>query len=93
MSAEHYNDKIMFIIGVIKQKNTDGGLTQVIVTSKSMQDLFAIFKIGVWNVRGLTHKEIELQRELNFNLMDVDIVIILRLKRSLKFRPNWRTTY
>ena len=40
------------------------------------------FKIGVWNVRGLAHKEMELQRELN--LMDVDIAIIPETKKKLK---------
>ena len=44
------------------------------------------FKIRVWNVRGLTHKETpmfyELQRELN--LIDVDIAIIPGTKKKLK---------
>ena len=39
------------------------------------------FNIGVWNVRGLAYKEMELQRELN--LMDVDFAIIPETKRKV----------
>ena len=40
------------------------------------------FKIGVWNVRGLAHKEVKLQLELK--LMRVDITIIPETKNTLK---------
>lgn len=38
------------------------------------------FDIGVWNLRGVAHKKVELQRELK--LMDVDIVIIPETKKK-----------
>ena len=40
------------------------------------------FKITVWNVRGLAHKEVKLQQELK--LPSVDIAIIPETKMKLK---------
>ena len=54
-------------------------LTTAVNKRKKRLGIAEQFKIGVWNVRGLAHKEMELQRELN--LIDVDIAIISETKK------------